>query len=312
MYHLPRWRAAQLCITTFVTITRKAVAVLNQVALEVLYGDAPPEAICPGDPEDNLDNYDSRGRQIGWEPARLPIYAGARVTLTRNLDKPRDFVNGMSATVLGIKGNSVVVQTKTGRVLTVFLYTDEEVEDPAWRRTFLPMRLGYAATLQKLQGATLDHATIWLDVANIEAVQQLRKSSSPSSRWLSLHYHITFKLSENFAHNRLRHAFRQRGIHGFISKSLKGRLQYAEHLLCETPRKRAHCRDALPLLWPNPSKEALQPVRTLVESGHQRMARLNGEVAGNVPRAGRKKRRALQWQEVIGLVVESQIEEEAD
>ena len=155
--------------TTFVTITRRAAAVLNQLALEVLHGDSPPEAIAPGDPEDNLDNYNERGRQIGWEPARLPIYVGARVTLTRNLDKPRDFVNGMSATVLGIKGNSVVVQTKTGRVLTIFPYTDEEVEDPSWRRTFLPMRLGYAATLQKLQGATLDHATIWLDVANIEA-----------------------------------------------------------------------------------------------------------------------------------------------
>ena len=154
---------------TFVTITRRAAAVLNQLALEVLHGDSPPEAVGPGDPEDNLDNYDDRGRQIGWEPARLPIYVGARVTLTRNLDKPSDFVNGMSATVLGIKGKSVVVQTKTRRVLTVFPYTDEEVEDPAWRRTFLPMRLGYAATLQKLQGATLDHATIWLDVANIEA-----------------------------------------------------------------------------------------------------------------------------------------------
>ena len=75
----------------------------------------------------------------------------------------------MSATVMGIKGNSVVVRTKTGKILTVFPYTDEEVDDPTWRRTFLPMRLGYAATLQKLQGATLDHATIWLDRPNIEA-----------------------------------------------------------------------------------------------------------------------------------------------
>ena len=66
--------------------------------------------------------------------------------------------------MVGIKGQSVVAQTKTSRISTVFPYTDEEVEDPTWRRTFLPMRLGYAATLQKLQGATLDHATIWLDV----------------------------------------------------------------------------------------------------------------------------------------------------
>ena len=86
------------------------------------------------------------------------MHVGARVTLTRNLDKPRDFVNGLTAVVLGTKGSSVVVETKTG-----------PVEDPRLRRTFLPMRVGHAATLQKLQGATLDHATIWRDVPNIEA-----------------------------------------------------------------------------------------------------------------------------------------------
>ena len=80
--------------TTFVTITRRAAAVLNELSLEALFGDAQPEAVAKGDPEDNLDNYNSRGRQIGWEPARLPIFVGARVTLTRNLDNP-----GTSSTV---------------------------------------------------------------------------------------------------------------------------------------------------------------------------------------------------------------------
>ena len=37
------------------------------------------------------------------------------------------------------------------------------------RNTFLPMRLGYATTLLKVQGATLAHMTIWLDVPNVEA-----------------------------------------------------------------------------------------------------------------------------------------------
>ena len=74
-------------------------------------------------------------------------------------------MKGMAATVLGMKKSSVVVQTKTGQVLTVFPYRDEE----AGGRACLPLRLGYATTLQKIQGATLDHATIWLDVANIAA-----------------------------------------------------------------------------------------------------------------------------------------------
>ena len=34
---------------------------------------------------------------------------------------------------------------------------------------FLPLRAGYACTLIKMQGATLKHLTIYLDIANIEA-----------------------------------------------------------------------------------------------------------------------------------------------
>ena len=151
--------------TTFVTITRWATACLNHLALEVLFAEAMPLGTVAVDPESNLDNYDDRGRLIAAIPLQLPIYVGARVTLTRNVDKARDFVNGMAATVMGMKKSSVVVQTKTGQVLTVFPFRDEDTGG----LPCLPLRLGYATTLQKIQGATLDHATIWLDVANIEA-----------------------------------------------------------------------------------------------------------------------------------------------
>ena len=151
--------------TTFVTVTRRATAVLNNLALEVLFGEVMPLGTVATDPESNLENYDDRGRLVATEPLQLPVFVGARVILTRNIDKARDFVNGMTATVLGMKKSSVVVQTKTGQVLTVFPYRDEEKGGVA----SLPLRLGYATTLQKIQGATLEHATIWLDVANIEA-----------------------------------------------------------------------------------------------------------------------------------------------
>lgn len=151
--------------TTFVTVTRRATAILNNLALEVLFAEAMPLGTAAVDPESNLENYDDRGRLIAMEPLQLPIFVGARVTLTKNIDKARDFVNGMTATVVGMKRSSVVVQTKTGHVLTVFPYRDEEKGGEAC----LPLRVGYATTLQKIQGATLDHATIWLDVANIEA-----------------------------------------------------------------------------------------------------------------------------------------------
>ena len=45
----------------------------------------------------------------------------------------------------------------------VYPWTDE------FRQTYLPLRLGYAVTLHRVQGATLPHVTIYLDVANVEA-----------------------------------------------------------------------------------------------------------------------------------------------
>ena len=32
-----------------------------------------------------------------------------------------------------------------------------------------PFRLGYASTLHKVQGATLEHITLWLDIPNMPA-----------------------------------------------------------------------------------------------------------------------------------------------
>lgn len=52
--------------TTFVTITRRAAAFLNALALDVLFAEAVPVATCAADPESNLDNYDSHGRLVAY------------------------------------------------------------------------------------------------------------------------------------------------------------------------------------------------------------------------------------------------------
>ena len=81
-----------------------------------------------------------------------------------NLNKPGDFVNGMQATIVDVLQGGVLVRTKTNKMVMVYPWTDPET-----RVVFYPMRLGYACTLHKTQGATCDHITIWLDVANVEA-----------------------------------------------------------------------------------------------------------------------------------------------
>jgi hypothetical protein len=82
---------------------------------------------------------------------------------TRNIDKAHDFVNGMGARVLGMNQYGIRVRTDTGRALVVYPWTDEAGV------TYFPIRLGYATTLARVQGATVAHMTVWLDVPNVEA-----------------------------------------------------------------------------------------------------------------------------------------------
>eukprot|EP00971_Amphidinium_carterae_P040306 791192-Amphidinium_carterae.1 len=94
-----------------------------------------------------------------------------RLTFTQNVNKEHDYVNGMSATVLGVhwkpngRVRGVRVQTDTGYIVMVFPWT-QVVDEYNNKVTFFPMRLGYAHTLMKVQGATLDHLTLYLDAAN--------------------------------------------------------------------------------------------------------------------------------------------------
>ncbi|CAE7926331.1 pif1, partial [Symbiodinium necroappetens] len=69
----------------------------------------------------------------------------------------------MGATVLGMDCGNVIVRTDQGICLAVHPWTSED------RVSHFPLRLGYARTLHKVQGATLPHVTVWLDVPNMPA-----------------------------------------------------------------------------------------------------------------------------------------------
>ena len=93
----------------------------------------------------------------------VPVYPGMRITLTRNLNKKIGFVNGMGATVLAMGQAGLLVRTDQERTIMVHPWTDEN------RVTAFPFRLGYASTLHRVQGATLEHITLWLDLPNMPA-----------------------------------------------------------------------------------------------------------------------------------------------
>ena len=115
----------------------------------------------------NEANFQAQGklREGALEPSRTEIFEGQRIFLTGNIDKANDFVNGMSAVIENFDPGSMCLHatTATGRPLPVHLCT-EDIENHG-RVTSFPVRLGYACTIPKVQGATLRHITIWLDRA---------------------------------------------------------------------------------------------------------------------------------------------------
>ena len=154
--------------TTIVTCTRRAAAKINKLMTNILFhGSHKMLAEVPGHFDANSENYDENNKfRTDRPPIPTPIkiYEGMKIFLTNNLDKRNDFVNGMEATVESYydKRKCLVVRTRTQKRLAVWLYTDREPEHK--RTTYFPIRVGYAGTIDKFQGATLDHATIWLDV----------------------------------------------------------------------------------------------------------------------------------------------------
>ena len=147
---------------SFVTISWAAAAWVNELALQQLFEGTVPITTVPGDPEANPENY--RGsKQVDAQPATVPIFVGMRVLLTKNVNKEMDYVNGMGAVVLGVHATGVRLRTDTGYVIVVYPWTDEE------HHVFYPVRVGYASTLMKMQGATIEHMTLYLDIPNVEA-----------------------------------------------------------------------------------------------------------------------------------------------
>ncbi|CAE8634388.1 unnamed protein product, partial [Polarella glacialis] len=156
--------------TMFLTVTRVGASSLNDMVLQALFGNQQPLAVLPSDPDSNVANYVS-GQQCFHTPSDLPLHIGMRVTLTKNLNKKHSFVNGVSGVVEALRRNGVQVRTRSGEVVMVYPFTEEYVDAHGARQrvVYYPMRLGYANTLHKVQGATLPHVTVWLDRPNIEA-----------------------------------------------------------------------------------------------------------------------------------------------
>ena len=157
--------------TQFVTFTLRGAQKLNGFAVAALFAGKAPLGELPGDPEHNPDNF-GPGRQM-WSayPQRLVVYPGMRLSITKNEDKEHGFVNGMGCAARRLRPSGLEVRADTGDVILIHPITkDYELSDgSSYRLTHFPLRPGYCVNLHKIQGATLEHMTLWLDAPNVPA-----------------------------------------------------------------------------------------------------------------------------------------------
>ena len=151
---------------TLLAVSRAGVQELNDLAVQALYGDAEPLTWLPGDVESNPNNYDENGNlkeSHELVPLEVPIYRGMNIYLTANVMKHIDFVNGMQCVVEAwdAETGGLRVLTKTGYRVVVWNWTSPYRDN----LTYYPIRPGYASTVLKFQGATLDFVVLWLNAS---------------------------------------------------------------------------------------------------------------------------------------------------
>ena len=132
---------------TWLCVTHKGVRRVNEAALRAMgiTAEMLEQGGYPGDPK------------VG--AGKILLRRGLRVRLSRNLDKPRGFVNGALGTIREVLAQNVaVVELESGKLVLLHPVTDGE-------QTFLPCAYGYATTIRKAQGASLDGVILYFDHA---------------------------------------------------------------------------------------------------------------------------------------------------
>jgi ATP-dependent DNA helicase PIF1 len=103
--------------------------------------------------------------------AELELAVGAQVMLLWNMDQNAGLVNGSRGVVVGFQGDKPQVKFLNGAIELIEPHSWEcETMEGVMRRQ-IPLALGYAITIHKAQGATLDSALIDVGVTTFECGQ---------------------------------------------------------------------------------------------------------------------------------------------
>ena len=97
----------------------------------------------------------------------LQLCIGVQVMLIHNLDVEQQLVNGSRGVVVKFSEDKPVVKFLNGKEIVIDYHTwDQEKDDKKLMSiTQIPLKIGYAYTIHKAQGVTLDYAIV--DISNI-------------------------------------------------------------------------------------------------------------------------------------------------
>ena len=134
--------ASNKCFT-FLTVTNKGAASLNMARLQL---DFPEETAML-----------TSGGGIPAENEKVVIAPNMRIRLTHNVDKERGFVNGNTGVIRRVlRADVFLLQSDQGMQILVHPIRSQG-------RTFLPIAYGWATTIRRAQGATLDKVCLCFD-----------------------------------------------------------------------------------------------------------------------------------------------------
>lgn len=101
------------------------------------------------------------------------IFKGMRIILTQNRDKKNGIVNGQPGIVLMMKSMTVLIKLPNGKTVSVYPVStitkrsDQDDNEESCINTCYPFVPGYAITICKSQGQTLDNVIVWFDTNSL-------------------------------------------------------------------------------------------------------------------------------------------------
>jgi ATP-dependent exoDNAse (exonuclease V) alpha subunit len=94
------------------------------------------------------------------QPASLVLRRGTVLLITQNLDIERGLVNGAECTVVALQPAGVVIQLVDGSIDTLHMTTRRHQQGPGGLRAAYNITHGYAWTVHKAEGQTLDQVIL--------------------------------------------------------------------------------------------------------------------------------------------------------